>query len=177
MGSQLVLVPSSLSFLHHFTFFKIFDAPFCLLLINEIWLSFANIILNIISSLKIPRCPLSEKDQSNLIIHPFIHFMKNILISTEIPQVFDPQHLIPDKFPYGNHHTPKNSRWLTHSGWEILICVTKSLSEPMLDYCQFDPYKHISVKFEAKYNSFHCRKCISKCSLDDGSLFVSASMC
>ena len=29
----------------------------------------------------------------------------------------------------------------------------KSLSEPMLDYCQLGPWEHIAVKFESKYNN------------------------
>ena len=30
----------------------------------------------------------------------------------------------------------------------------KPLSESLLDYCQLDPYEHISMKFETKYNNF-----------------------
>ena len=35
----------------------------------------------------------------------------------------------------------------------------KSLSEPMLAYCQLDLWKHISVKFKLKQNNFEIIFC------------------
>ena len=51
------------------------------------------------------------------------------------------------------------------------------LSEPMLKYCQLDPWEQNSVKSWSKFIHFHSRKCIWKCCLENGSHFVSASMC
>ena len=39
----------------------------------------------------------------------------------------------------------------------------KPVSEPMLGYCQLDPWEQISVKFESEFYHFHSRKCIWKC--------------
>ena len=44
----------------------------------------------------------------------------------------------------------------------------KSLSEPMLTYCQLQP----SVKFESKYERFHSQKCILICRLQNGGHIV-----
>ena len=82
---------------------------------------------------------------------------------------------------------------LTHWGRVMYICIrkltiigsdmachlfgTKPLSEPMLLYCQFYPKKHISVNFYLKFKSFHSRKRTRKCHPQNGSHFVSASMC
>ena len=55
------------------------------------------------------------------------------------------------------------------------LCAVKSLSEPMLEYCQLNLWEKISVKFESKYNNFHSRKCISKCCLQNGGHLVSIS--
>ena len=41
----------------------------------------------------------------------------------------------------------------------------KPLLEPMLAYCQLDPWEQISVKFESKYKTFHSEECIWKCRL------------
>ena len=37
--------------------------------------------------------------------------------------------------------------------------------EPMLPYCQWDSWEHISVKFSSELYHFHSRKCIWKCRL------------
>ena len=39
---------------------------------------------------------------------------------------------------------------------------TPNLPEPMITYCQLDPQKK-SVKFQSRYKSFLCRKCVWKC--------------
>ena len=49
----------------------------------------------------------------------------------------------------------------------------KSLSNPMLQYCQLDHKEHISVKFHLKFRSFHSRKCTWKCRLGNGDQFES----
>ena len=41
----------------------------------------------------------------------------------------------------------------------------KPLPEPMLAYCQLDPWEQVSVKFESEFHNFHSRKCIWKCRL------------
>ena len=53
-------------------------------------------------------------------------------------------------------------------------CLTgdKPLSEPMLTYCQFDPWEQTSAKFESKYKRFHWWKCIWKCLMWNGDDFV-----
>ena len=39
----------------------------------------------------------------------------------------------------------------------------KPLPEPMLPYCQLDPYEQTSVKIELKYKNCNSWKCIWKC--------------
>ena len=36
----------------------------------------------------------------------------------------------------------------------------KPLSEPILEYCQLDPWEQTSVKYQSKFIHFHSRKCI-----------------
>ena len=36
----------------------------------------------------------------------------------------------------------------------------KPLSEPMLEYCQLDPWEQTSMKYQSKFIHFHSRKCI-----------------
>ena len=62
---------------------------------------------------------------------------------------------------------------------QIMACrlfSTKPISEPMLAYCQLDPWEQSSVKFLSKFKYFHSRKCVWEC-LENGGPFVSASMC
>ena len=42
---------------------------------------------------------------------------------------------------------------------------TKPLPEPVLIYCRLDPYEHIWVEFESKYNNFYSPKYTEKCRL------------
>ena len=51
-----------------------------------------------------------------------------------------------------------------------------TLSEPMLLYCNLDPWEHISVKFESKYNIIYTQKYILEYHLQNGGHFVSASL-
>ena len=56
-------------------------------------------------------------------------------------------------------------QWIGSTLVQIMAChlfCAKPLSKPMLVYCQLDPYKQISVKFQSKYKSFRWRKCIWK---------------
>ena len=59
-------------------------------------------------------------------------------------------------------------RW-TGSAWvQVMACRlfgAKSLPEPMLAYCQLDPYEQSSVKFQSKFKHYHWRKGIWKCRL------------
>ena len=48
----------------------------------------------------------------------------------------------------------------------------KPWPRPMLTYCHLDSLKQSSVKFEAKYKTFHSRKCILKCRIGNCSHFV-----
>ena len=49
----------------------------------------------------------------------------------------------------------------------------KPLYEPMMDNCQLDPWEHISVTFELKYNNFHTINLIEKYHLQNDCHFVS----
>ena len=51
------------------------------------------------------------------------------------------------------------------SGNGLSLVRAKPLSEPMLVYCQLDPWEQVSVKFESEFYPFHSRKCIWKCRL------------
>ena len=54
---------------------------------------------------------------------------------------------------------------------QIMACClfgAKPLSEPIRTYCQLDPWEHIWVMFQLKYNNFHWRKCIWTCYLPNG---------
>ena len=48
---------------------------------------------------------------------------------------------------------------------------TKPLPEPMLAYCQFDSWEHISAKFESEFYHFHSSKFNWKCRLPKWRLF------
>ena len=50
------------------------------------------------------------------------------------------------------------------------------LSKPMIVYCQLDSKEHFSVKSYLKLKSFHSRKCIWKCCLENGNHFDSCSL-
>ena len=39
----------------------------------------------------------------------------------------------------------------------------KPLSQPMLEYCQLDPWEQTSMKFQSQFIHFYSRKCIWKC--------------
>ena len=65
----------------------------------------------------------------------------------------------------------------TNIGMACHLIGTKSFSEPMLPYCQLDNQECLSVAFYLKFKSFHSRKCVWKCRLDNSGHFVSASMC
>ena len=61
----------------------------------------------------------------------------------------------------------------------IMACClfgAKPLYQPMLAYCQLDPWEQTSVKFSSRFKHFHWTKCIWKCPENVGD-FVSASMC
>ena len=62
---------------------------------------------------------------------------------------------------------------------QIMACHllgAKPLSKPMLSYCQLDPYKQISVKFQSKYKTFHPGKRIWKYCLRNDGQFVQGEM-
>ena len=77
-------------------------------------------------------------------------------------------------------------RWVEHiyppvnytSLVQIMACRlvgAKALSEPMLEYCQFEPYEQTSVKCWSKFMHFHSRKYILKCHLRNGVHCISVS--
>ena len=53
----------------------------------------------------------------------------------------------------------------------------KPLPQPMLIYCQSNPYEQTLVRFESKYNNFHSRKWIWKYHQRNGGRSVSTSVC
>ena len=86
-------------------------------------------------------------------------------------------------FPADNSLRPSDPymrQWSIPSLLQIMACCllgAKSLSEPILPYCQLYPRKHISVKFYLKFKNFYWRKCNWKCHLRNCGHFVSASVC
>ena len=55
-------------------------------------------------------------------------------------------------------------QWTVSALVQVMACRlygAKPLPEPILDYCQLDPWEQISVKFESEFYHFHSRKCIS----------------
>ena len=52
----------------------------------------------------------------------------------------------------------------------------KPIPEPMLTFCQLDPWEQTSVKCESKYKSFHSWDCIWKCRLRNGGHFAEGEM-
>ena len=66
-------------------------------------------------------------------------------------------------------------QWFGSALVQIMACRlfgAKPLSKPMLGYCQLDPYKQTSLKFESNYKTFHSRKFVWKYRLRNGSYFV-----
>ena len=53
----------------------------------------------------------------------------------------------------------------------------KPSSEPMLNYCQLDPWEQTPVIFISKYKSFHSWKCVWNCCLRNGGPFLSRGTC
>ena len=54
-------------------------------------------------------------------------------------------------------------QWIGSALVQIMACClfdSKSLSEPMLGYCELDTQEQTSVKFQSKYKTFHSQKCI-----------------
>ena len=48
-------------------------------------------------------------------------------------------------------------QWIGSALLQIMVCRlfgAKPLSEPMLEYCQFDPWQQASMKFQQKFNTF-----------------------
>ena len=66
---------------------------------------------------------------------------------------------------------------------QIMACclfAVKPLSDTMLGtkmYCQWDHLEQTSVKFHSNYNSFHLKKTILKCHLENGGHFVLPAIC
>ena len=68
-------------------------------------------------------------------------------------------------------------RWIGSALVQVIACRlsgAKSLPEPMLPYCQLDPWEQTSVNFESKFKKKTCLswKCVSKCRLRSGGHFV-----
>ena len=65
--------------------------------------------------------------------------------------------------------------WTGSALMQIMACrlfSAKSLPEPMPTCCQLNLYEQSTVKFESKYKKNHSRKCVWKCSLQNGGHFV-----
>ena len=59
-------------------------------------------------------------------------------------------------------------QWIGSALVQIMGCRlfgAEPLSNPVLVYCQFDPWEQISVKFWSCCKTFHSQKCIWKCCL------------
>ena len=59
-------------------------------------------------------------------------------------------------------------QWTESTLVQVMACRlfgAKPLPEPMPPYCQLDPCKQTSGKFESKYKTFHSWKCTWKCRL------------
>ena len=67
---------------------------------------------------------------------------------------------------WSTHQSPVDifiSQWTGSSLVKVMachLCGAKPLSEPIMTYCQLDPWKLTLVKFQTKYRSFLPRKCI-----------------
>ena len=53
---------------------------------------------------------------------------------------------------------------------------TNPWPEPILNYCQLEPHKQVSMKCSSKHNNFHLRKRIRKCGLQNVDPFVQVKM-
>ena len=66
-------------------------------------------------------------------------------------------------------------RWNGSPLVQMMVCSlhgAKSLSEPMLTYCQLEPKEHISIKLCLKFKYFHARKCALTCHQRNSGHFV-----
>ena len=66
-------------------------------------------------------------------------------------------------------------QWIGSPLVQIMACCivgAKPLSELMLEYCPLDLKEQTSVKLESKYKTFHSRKWIWNCHLQNGRYFV-----
>ena len=66
-------------------------------------------------------------------------------------------------------------QWIREALVQIMACRlfgANPLSEPMLEYCYFDPQEQTSVKYSSKYKTFHSQKCILKWLLRNGGHFI-----
>ena len=66
-------------------------------------------------------------------------------------------------------------QWTGAALVQVMACRlfgTKPLPEPMLTYCQLDPWEQNSLKFELKYETVHSQKCIWNCHLHNGGHFA-----
>ena len=77
---------------------------------------------------------------------------------------------------FGINLTPFPLRqWIGSALVQIMACClfgTKSLYNPMLGYCQLDPWEQTLLKFWLKYKTFYSQKCILNYRLQNGGHFV-----
>ena len=120
-----------------------------LLLIRSLWTNFLTIKIKILSFYK--------NALKNLVCH----------LSTIL---FRPQYVNSSPPSAAYMHQWTESTWV-----QVMACrlfSAKPLPEPILPYCQLDPWKQTPVKFESKYKTFHSWKCTWKCHLGNGGHFV-----
>ena len=66
-------------------------------------------------------------------------------------------------------------RWTGSALVQLMACClsgAKPWPEPMLSYCQLDPWEQTSMKFELIWKKFHSWKCLWNCRLRNGGHFV-----
>ena len=85
--------------------------------------------------------------------------------------------------PQWLNSSPPSDAYMRHWTGTALVQVmacrlfgAKPLPEPMLTYCQLDPKKQTSVKFESQYKIFHSWKCIWRYRLRNVGYFVQGEM-
>ena len=70
-------------------------------------------------------------------------------------------------------------QWIGLALVQIMACHlfgAKSLSKPVLCYCQLDHWRQTSVKFESKSKTLHSWNCIWKCHLRNRGHFIQGKM-
>ena len=85
--------------------------------------------------------------------------------------LYEPRSPLSTKRPINSLSPPSATymhQWIGSALVQIMACRlfgAKSLSKPMLAYCQLDLWEQISVKFKSEFYYIHSQKCIWNCRL------------